>query len=51
MDRKAPARVKVKPCPKKSPYSVPNLERALQILELLPDYPDGLSQSELAARG
>ena len=50
MDRKSPARDKVKPRPKKSRYSVPNLERALQILELLPDYPDGLSQSELAAR-
>lgn len=34
----------------KSRYSVPNLERALRILELLPDYPAGLSQSELAAR-
>jgi DNA-binding IclR family transcriptional regulator len=38
------------PRPKRSRYSVPNLERALQILEFLLDYPDGLSQSELAAR-
>jgi DNA-binding IclR family transcriptional regulator len=36
--------------PKKSRYSVPNLERALQILELLVERPEGLSQSELASR-
>lgn len=32
-----------------SRYKVPNLERGLQILELLLDYPGGLPQSEIAA--
>jgi len=50
MNRTRPASGKRKACQPASRYSVPNLERALQILELLPDYPDGLSQSELAAR-
>jgi DNA-binding IclR family transcriptional regulator len=34
----------------KSRYSVPNLERALEILECLVEFPNGLSQSDLAAR-
>ncbi len=50
MNPPSPAPHKRRPRTTKSRYSVPNLERALQILELLPDYPDGLSQSELAAR-
>lgn len=33
-----------------SRYKVPNLERGLQILELLLDYPKGLQQSEIASR-
>ncbi|MCX6622437.1 MAG: IclR family transcriptional regulator [Acidobacteria bacterium] len=36
--------------PEKSRYSVPNLERALEILECLVEFPEGLPQSELAAR-
>ena len=38
--------------PKSSPaarYKVPNLERGLQIMELLLDYPKGLQQSEIAS--
>jgi DNA-binding IclR family transcriptional regulator len=35
---------------KRSRYSVPNLERALEILELLTEEREGLSQRELAAR-
>lgn len=31
-------------------YSVPNLERGLKILELLLEFPQGLQQSEIAAR-
>lgn len=50
MNRKATASATRKALPAKSRYSVPNLERALEILELLPEHPDGLSQSELAAR-
>ncbi len=34
----------------KSRYSVPNLERALEILECLVEFPEGLPQSELATR-
>ncbi|MCX8156634.1 MAG: IclR family transcriptional regulator [Verrucomicrobiae bacterium] len=33
-----------------SRYQVPNLERGLKILELLLDYPEGLTQREIAAR-
>src|SRR5512140_2763376 len=50
MNSMIPASDQIKPGPKKSRYSVPNLERALQMLEFLLDYPDGLSQSELASR-
>jgi DNA-binding IclR family transcriptional regulator len=33
-----------------SRYKVPNLERGLRIMEFLLDYPEGLSQSEIASR-
>jgi len=33
-----------------SRYNVPNLERGLKIMELLLDFPGGLSQSDIAAR-
>jgi DNA-binding IclR family transcriptional regulator len=43
------AKRKTKPAESKSRYKVPNLERGLRIMEFLLDYPEGLSQSELAA--
>lgn len=50
MDPKTAVLTKADSSHKRSRYSVPNLERALQILELLLNFPDGLAQSEMATR-
>ncbi|GEM_PF-4818768 len=50
MDPKTAVLTKADSSHKRSRYSVPNLERALQILELLLNFPDGLAQSEMAVR-
>ncbi len=48
VDQKPPKRGGAKSL--RSRYNVPNLERGLQIMELLLDFPEGLSQTEIATR-